>query len=68
MIAVDWFAGIGGFALGLQRAGHEVVAACEIAEAPRQVYARHFEEPRWKDVRRVCPQEIPQADLWTVAA
>lgn len=65
MIAVDWFSGIGGFALGLQHAGHEVAAACEIEPAPRQVYAEHFEEPRWKDVRHVEAKEIPQADLWT---
>lgn len=63
--AIDWFCGIGGFTLGLERAGVETVAACEIDANPRSVYARHFGEPTWKDIRHVGPDEIPAADLWT---
>lgn len=61
---VDWFAGIGGFRLGLERAGHEHVASCELAPFPRRVYAHHWEQPTWEDVRDVDPQTIPEADLW----
>lgn len=32
---IDWFAGIGGFRLGLDRSGHEAVAACGLASFPR---------------------------------
>ncbi len=62
---VDWFAGIGGFRLGLERSGHEHVASCELASFPRRVYAHRFgEPPTFEDVTRVKAQEIPEADLW----
>lgn len=63
--AVDWFSGVGGFRLGLERAGARVVASCELAEFPRAVYRERFgEEPTWEDVLDVQPEAIPQADLW----
>ena len=62
---VDWFAGIGGFRLGLEKQGFEHVASCELAPFPRRVYAEHFgAAPTWKDVTGVRTQDIPQADLW----
>lgn len=36
------FAGIGGFEVGLEQAGHETVLLCEIAAPARAVLARHF--------------------------
>lgn len=66
MRVLDFFSGIGGFRLGLERAGHEVVGACELANAPRLVYAdRWGHEPAWKDIRHVEAKELPEADLWT---
>ena len=41
----DLFAGIGGFHLGMERAGHECVGACEIDDAARKVYSYH-----WPDI------------------
>lgn len=62
---VDWFAGIGGFRLGLERAGMRCVGACEIDPFARQVYAKNFgHEPLFRDIRDVRPSDIPHADLW----
>ncbi len=40
------FAGIGGFELGLQRAGHESVGFCEILPAAQAVLSARFDNPR----------------------
>lgn len=46
------FAGIGGFDLGLERAGMEVVGQCEIDPFCRQVLRKHWPDCwQWDDVR-----------------
>lgn len=51
---VSLFAGIGGFDLALERAGHECVAQIEIDPACRKVLSRHWPNvPRFEDVREV---------------
>ncbi len=51
---VDLFSGIGGFALGFERAGMRVVALCESASQPRAVLARHWPGvPCYADIRRL---------------
>ena len=61
----DFFAGIGGFRLGLERAGHECVWSCEWADFPRKVYKKNFgHEPEGKDLNDVKADQIPAADLW----
>lgn len=60
----DFFAGIGGFRLGLERAGHKGVWACEVDSFCRKIYAQHFEEPQAKDINDVKAEEIPEAELW----
>lgn len=61
----DWFAGIGGFRLGLERAGLRHAGACEIDEFCRAVYAARFgAPPLFGDIRDVRPSAIPFADLW----
>jgi DNA (cytosine-5)-methyltransferase 1 len=42
MKVVGLFAGIGGFEVGLARAGHQTVSLCEIAMPARAVLAEHF--------------------------
>ena len=45
MKVLDLFSGIGGFSLGLERAGMETIAMCEKDEFCRQILAKH-----WPDV------------------
>jgi DNA (cytosine-5)-methyltransferase 1 len=45
MNVVSLFTGVGGFDLGLERAGHRIVAQCEADEKARAVLRRH-----WPDV------------------
>ena len=60
----DLFSGIGGFHLGMQRAGHECVGACDIDKYKRKVYSQHFPEtPMYKDARAVNPKELPDFEI-----
>lgn len=65
---IDFFAGIGGFRLGMERAGHECVGHCEIDKfAERSYRAMHdVKESEWyaDDVTRVKPRELPEADCY----
>lgn len=51
---LDLFSGIGGFSLGLERAGMETIAFCENADFPRRVIAKHWPSvPLHGDVRTI---------------
>jgi len=56
---LDLFSGIGGFSLGLERAGMETVAFCEIEEYPRKVLKKHWPNvPIYEDVRKLNGRKI----------
>lgn len=62
---IDFFAGIGGFSLGLERSGHTCVGQVEIEEYCNKVLAKHWPDvPRWGDIRSLDCEELPEADLW----
>ena len=64
---IDFFAGIGGIRLGLERAGHECIGFCEFDKFARQSYkAIHNTQNEWEahDVRTVNSTDVPKADLW----
>jgi len=59
MRVLDLFSGIGGFSLGLERAGMKTVAFCEIEEFPRKVLRKHWPEvPIYEDVRTLTADRL----------
>ena len=59
MRVLDLFAGIGGFTLGLERAGLETVAFCEIEPYAQKVLAKNWPEvPIYDDVRTITANRL----------
>lgn len=59
MKVLDLFSGIGGFSLGLERAGMTTVAFCEIEPFPRAVLKKHWPEvPCYEDVRTLTAERL----------
>ena len=67
MRVLDLFSGIGGFSLGLERAGSmETVAFCEIDPYCRAVLQKHWPGvPVFEDVQAMQGGDFPQADVLT---
>jgi len=64
---IDMFAGIGGFHLGMEQAGHQCVGWVEWDKFARQSYqAIHNVKGVWNasDIRTVRASELPRADCW----
>jgi DNA (cytosine-5)-methyltransferase 1 len=56
---LDLFSGIGGFSLGLERAGHATVAFCEIDPWCRRVLRKHWPDtPIYDDIRKLDLQDL----------
>ncbi len=65
---LDLFAGIGGFRLGLEQAGHECVGYVEWDKFARKSYeAIHNTEGEWtwNDITTIDYRDIPRAGCWT---
>lgn len=59
MKVLDLFSGIGGFSLGLERAGMETVAFCEIDPYCRKVLRKHWPDiPVFDDIHEVTPETL----------
>ena len=58
---LDLFAGIGGFRLALERAGHTCIGFCEIDKFARQTYKANFntkDEVEWHDITKVTKEDL----------
>ena len=59
MRVLDLFSGIGGFSLGLERAGMRTVAFCEIDSYCRRVLAKHWPGvPCYADIRELSGERL----------
>jgi DNA (cytosine-5)-methyltransferase 1 len=66
MRVASFFSGIGGFDLGFQRCGHEVVFQCEIDAFCARILHQHWPlVPRETDVRHIRDaKSVPEAEIW----
>ena len=56
---LDLFSGIGGFSLGLERAGMKTVAFCEVSPVCRHLLAHHWPEvPCYDDIRTLTADRL----------
>ena len=61
----SFFAGIGGFDLGLERAGMNVVFQCEINRFCQGVLKKHWPNvPLENDIGLIKPNDIPASNVW----
>ncbi|WP_046231548.1 DNA cytosine methyltransferase [Paenibacillus algorifonticola] len=61
----SFFSGIGGFDLGLERAGMEVVFQCEWNSYCQKVLRKHWPNVKLMgDINDVTIEEIPEAEVW----
>jgi len=67
MNVLDLFSGIGGFSLGLERAGMKTVAFCEIEKYPQQVLKKIFPGvPIYDDVRTITAERLAADGIDTI--
>ena len=64
----DFFAGIGGFRLGMEMAGHECVGHCEIDKYADMSY-RAMHRPKdsevfFNDIRTINPSDMPECEVY----
>lgn len=64
MKVLSLFSGIGGFDLAAQKAGHEIIGACEIDNHARSIYEKHFPNVKmYNDATKINPHNLPDFDL-----
>ena len=60
---IDFFAGLGGFHVGLARIGGDCVFACEIDPGLQSLYARNFGITPAADIRNVPASAVPRHEV-----
>lgn len=65
---IDLFSGIGGFRLGMEKAGHICLGHCEIDKFAEKSYrAMHnMKKGEWyaEDITKIRAEELPKVDCW----
>lgn len=65
MKIASFFSGAGGFDLGFQQAGHEIVYAMDFDKYCKQTYDANFDiDMELKDFNLLKPEDIPEADVF----
>jgi len=65
MRVASFFAGIGGFDLGFERARCKVIFQCERDSFCQAVLRKHWPDVALHgDIRTLVPENIPEADIW----
>ena len=67
MTFLDLCSGIGGFRLGLERAGHKCIGYCEYDKFARASYEAMYDtKGEWKadDITKLKSEDVPDADIW----
>ena len=65
---IDFFSGIGGFHIGLEKVGMECIGWCEFDKNAQASYRAMYDTDNlWfgDDVTKVRGKDLPKADLWT---
>lgn len=68
---IDFFAGIGGFRLGLEKAGMRCIGYCEKDKfAVKSYNAMHDTKGEWysDDITKLKARDVPKADIWTAGS
>lgn len=61
----SFFAGIGGFDLGFERAGFETIYQCELNDYCRNILGHYWPHvKRETDIKEVQVNDIPKAEVW----
>jgi DNA (cytosine-5)-methyltransferase 1 len=64
---MDFFSGIGGFRIGLERAGFECVGYCDNDEYANKLYRNYFnteKESLYNDITTINTSELPDFDIF----
>ena len=68
MRVLDLFSGIGGFSLGLERAGMETVAFCEIDPFCQKVLKKHWPDvPCYDDVTKLTKEQLENDGITNIS-
>lgn len=71
MTFIDWFAGIGGFRKGMEKAGHTCKGWCEKDKYAIRSYKAIFGDTNeWfsNDIMGVRPEDIPKVECWGIGS